>query len=297
MYAGLISVIGNVFLNYIFIFGKLGAPRMGIEGAALGTVLAKNLEMLILLVFVVREKAIMPGRGSRVSLAVNQKFQMMKKILPLILNESIWALSQNIVFLNYCNVNEDYIPALTVTDNIYNIIDVIIYSCAVSAGVIIGEKLGAGEFTEAKRTSRKIIKLDMVIAAICCILVFVTAPFIPSLFSMTGKFSMAATTLLRIKVAFCWTQGYWDTVYYTLRAGGDTRDVFLVDGFFMLCGPMLVSTLAVQFTNLSLPLVFLMVESTYLIKSVVALYLYKKGRWVKNITARTLNSRKKGLNL
>ncbi len=282
MYASLISIICNIVFNYIFIFGKLGVPEMGVQGAALGTVISKFIEMGIMFYFVIKEPTISLFYKISEKDKINY-FHILKKVIPLVLNEGVWALSKNIVFYNYCKVNEDYIPALTINDNIYDIVDAIIFGCAVSAGVIIGEELGAGNFCEAKKTSKQVIKWNVLISISCCALIFAATPFIPSLFSLSGKYATAAIMLLRIKAIFCWTQGYWDTVYYVMRAGGDTQDVFWVDGFFMLCGPMLISTLMVQLTNLPFPYIFLATESTYLMKSIIATYLYKKERWVKNI--------------
>ena len=81
-----------------------------------------------------------------------------------------------------------------------------------------------------------------------------------------------------------WTQGYSETVYYVLRAGGDTKSVFLIDGFFMICGPLLMSYLFTRVFNVDTYMLFAIVEGVYVLKIFVATYFYHKETWLKNLT-------------
>ena len=150
----------------------------------------------------------------------------------------------------------------------------------------MGKWLGANKLSEAKKISVRLIKIDLFVSVAVSLCVFLVAPYIPLLFSLTGELLSVTTLLLRIKVLFTWTQGYGETIYYILRAGGDTREVFLVDGLFMLIGPFLVSTLTSRFTGWPLPYVYFCTEGIYLTKLFVTTYLYRNGKWIKNIAVR-----------
>lgn len=283
MYSGILSVAVNILFNYILIFGKFGAPRLEIRGAALATLLSRIFEMSILLVLFYRHRKKAGEKIRRKSLNSHMRGTMLKKILPLIVNEAVWAASLNMIFKNYCYVNEAYIPAITVVDNIFDMVNVAFIGCSTAAGIVMGKWLGANKLSEAKKISLRLIKIDLSVSVLVSLCVFLVAPYIPSLFSLTGELLGVTTLLLRIKVLFTWTQGYGETVYYILRAGGDTREVFLLDGLFMLLGPFLVSTLASRFTGWPLPYVYFCTEGVYLTKLFVTTWLYKKGRWIKNM--------------
>lgn len=286
MYTGIFSVAVNILFNYILIFGKLGAPRLEIRGAALATLFSRILEMGMLLILFYRHWKLEGGKRKKETISWHMRGIMLRKILPLIVNETVWAAALNMIFKNYCYVNENYIPAITVVDNIFDMVNVAFIGCSTTAGIVMGKWLGANKLSEAKKISVRLIKIDLFVSVAVSLCVFLVAPYIPLLFSLTGELLSVTTLLLRIKVLFTWTQGYGETIYYILRAGGDTREVFLVDGLFMLIGPFLVSTLASHFTGWPLPCVYFCTEGIYLTKLFVTTYLYKKGKWIKNIAVR-----------
>ena len=95
-----------------------------------------------------------------------------------------------------------------------------------------------------------------------------------------------STTLLRIKAAFSWSQGYGETIYYILRAGGDVKAVLLIDGLFNLYGPLLVSAVVAYGTDMPIQVVYLCTEATYLLKIFIATFFFKKGRWCNNLAGK-----------
>lgn len=286
MYTGIFSVAVNILFNYILIFGKLGAPRFEIRGAAFATMLSRILEMGMLLLLFYRHQKQEGEKRKKETISWHMRGIMLRKILPLIVNETVWAAALNMIFKNYCYVNEAYIPAITVVDNIFDMVNVAFIGCSTTAGIVMGKWLGANKLSEAKKISVRLIKIDLFVSVAVSLCGFLVAPYIPLLFSLTGELLSVTTLLLRIKVLFTWTQGYGETIYYILRAGGDTREVFLVDGLFMLIGPFLVSTLASRFTGWPLPYVYFCTEGIYLTKLFVTTYLYRKGKWIKNIAVR-----------
>lgn len=287
MYTGIASVAVNILFNYILIFGKLGAPRLGIRGAAFATLFSRGLEtgMLLLIFYRQRKGEVGERRGER--LGRQMRGNMLKKILPLIVNETVWAAALNMIFKNYCYVNEAYIPAITVVDNIFDMVNVAFIGCSTAAGIVMGKYLGADRLSEAKKISLRLIKIDLSVSVAVSLCVFLVAPYIPTFFALTGELLRVTTLLLRIKVLFTWTQGYGETVYYILRAGGDTREVFLLDGLFMVLGPFLVSTMTSRLTGWPLPYVYFCTEGIYLMKLFVTTWLYKKGKWIKNMALST----------
>lgn len=285
MILSMVSVALNVLFNYTFIYGNFGMPRLGIEGAAIATTLSRYIEFaisfIILLVFN-NGKEIFLDR--KVKLSFSKKIKIIQKTIPLMFNEGLWAIALSLIFRNYCLVSETYIPAITVVDNVYDLINVAYFGCSMASGIVIGKILGTNNMDRAKRVAKGLICICLTTSISSSVIIFITAGYIPKLFSLTGSVFAMSTTLLITKAAFSWTQGYSETIYYILRAGGDVKAVLTIDGLFMMYGPFLVSTLVSHLTNLPIQTVYLCTEATYIIKIVVATYFLKRGRWCRNLT-------------
>lgn len=284
MFSGFISFITNVLLNYVLIFGVYGFPQMKIAGAALATLISRYVEMCILIYF-----SMLPDSEYCLwikyrKLSFDLKKDIIKKTIPLIFNETIWSLSLSLIFMNYCYVNETFIPALTVVDQISSMAYVAFAGFSTAVGVIIGNTLGANELELARKQAKTMIKVGLSINIIMAIIIASTSFVTPLLFSLGKESTKMATTLLIIKASFMWTQGYSETLYYIFRAGGDTKSVLYIDGMFMTCGPLLMSVIFSRIIPLDLYMLFTVVEGISVLKIVIATYFYRKETWLNNLT-------------
>ena len=105
---------------------------------------------------------------------------IIQKVLPLIGNELIWSLSLSAVFMNYCYVSEYYIPSLTIVDNISSLVYALFAGPAAATGVIVGQALGGTLLEQAKRESKRMIKLGTAICMFGSLIVLVITPFVPT---------------------------------------------------------------------------------------------------------------------
>ena len=128
------------------------------------------------------------------------------------------------------------------------------------------------------------IKIGTAICMLGSLLVLLLTPFVPGAFSLSGDLASMTIKLLVIKAAISWSQGYAETVYYILRAGGDTKGVLMVDGLFTCFGPLLISTVCARIFHMDLLWIFILSEGVYLLKIVLSTYYYKKEYWVKSLT-------------
>ena len=90
-------------------------------------------------------------KASAVKLSISKKIEIIRKTIPLMLNEGMWAIALSLVFRNYCRVSETYIPAITVVDNVFDLLNVAYYGCSVAAGIVIGKVLGTGNMKKHGR--------------------------------------------------------------------------------------------------------------------------------------------------
>lgn len=106
----------------------------------------------------------------------------------------------------------------------------------------------------------------------------------PVWFSLSPANVSMAAALILAKAFLAWTQGYANTVYYILRAGGDTKSVLIIDGLFTWFGPVLLSFLVARVFRVSLFPAYCLVEGAGLIKVCLATWFLRKGNWLKNLT-------------
>lgn len=284
MYTGILAFVSNVSLNYILIFGKLGFPTMGIRGAAYATLIARVIEALFLVCLLNSSYSLFRFNQKLPLLEVEKAWQILITSIPLIMNEVIWSLGLSLNFMNYSYVGEQYLPALTVTDNISNLVFVMFSGGAAAIGIFVGKKLGAGEVEEAKENAKKMIVISLGIYIVGGILIICTSSYTPLIYSLDGEILRMASFLLIIKACFAWTQGYSNSIYNILRSGGDTNGVFMLDGLFTCLGPVLISTILSRVFHTRFIILYIVVESLGLLKVFLATYFYRRGKWVRNLT-------------
>ncbi len=284
MKSGLIAFVVNIVFNYLLIFGHFGFPCLGVKGAAIATLLSRVIEMLILLVMCNTKESDLNLKIKYGKLKWFEVKEVIKRTLPLVGNEIVWSLALSLIFMNYCFVDEFYIPALTIVDNITSMLYVVFAGCATATGVIIGKSLGANQFAQAKKDAKRLLFIGFMINLVGSLIIVLLAGWVPGWFSLQGKIARATTILLMIKCAVSWTQGYAETVYYILRSGGDTKGVFIIDGAFTCFGPLLISFVCARILHTDLYVMFTLVEAVAIVKVVLATYYYKKEKWLNNLT-------------
>lgn len=281
---GTLTVLINTALNYILIYGKLGAPAMGVKGAALATLIARLVEMTIYLVVLVRKthyfELDLPGL---VKLDLGMMKGIMGKAIPLTANEMLFSLGVTLVFKSYMRIDEMLVAAISVVDTVMNLAFIVFGGLSSAVAIFVGGKLGAGKLEEAKGDAKKIIVFGMMIAAVLGGIMFIVAPYIHNLYSLNEAAIEALERMIRIKSVLLPIYVINVCTFFILRAGGDTWSTLLFDSVFLWFGQVLVSTLLSMFTPISLVTLYVTIELMDLLKMIFAFALLKKGKWVRNL--------------
>lgn len=282
---GSITVLTNTTLNYILIFGHLGLPALGVQGAAIATSIARFLELGIYLVLLLRKKYLFTfSISGLLHLDVPLIRSMIKKAIPLTANEIFFSLGLSIIFLSYMRCNESLIPAISVVDTVMQIAYIIFSGLSSAVSILIGNRLGANQISEARDNAYKLIAFGVMIAIVIASIFVSIAPIIASFYNVEDIIKKTIVTLLTIKSCLLPVYCYNACVFFTLRAGGDTFSTILMDSGFLWGAGVLISTVLSMFTNISLVYLFTIVEASDIMKLFIATYFFKKGRWAKNIT-------------
>lgn len=279
------SVFTNVGLNYVLIFGKLGLPAMGAGGAALATLISRLIEMVLFIVLVVRGNEYFTT--SRMELHEMSRpilKQIASRALPLLGNELLWSTGTTMLFWSYSIVHEPYIAALSLVEMSSNIAFVVFGGLGVSISVMIGKRLGAGQFDEARDNAHKLIAFACAFSLTMTLLMFILAPIIPHLVNVNEVIRGMATQMMRIQAAFYIVITINVSCFLIFRAGGDTRSALTIDSGFVWFFNVPIAMLLALVVKPPLPVFYLIVQSCELAKLYIALRYFRKERWVKNLT-------------
>lgn len=280
------SIITNGLLDYALIFGKFGLPELGIEGAAIATVIARILEMCVYL-FVLK-------RGEyRFKTHINEVFvfdlslakNILIKAFPLVLNEIFYNLGLTMLMKLYstrgATVNTAYSVAMTVSDIFF----VLFSGMATATTVLIGTPLGANKLEEAKGNGYKLIIFSFLLSFIFAIGMFLSGFAVPILYRNVSIESQ----ILSMKILRCMSVCYWlyminTECFFVLRSGGDVKSTLFMDSLFMWAVNIPIVAILIYLTDLDIVIIYLIGQYTDAIKLILSSRLIRKERWVKNLT-------------
>ena len=286
MIATVSAVFTNLFLNYCLIFGNFGFTAMGIKGAAIATVIARFLELFILMFWSHTHTKKYPFI-KRLYLKTTMTREEMKKItiitLPLLVNEALW--SGGMAFLNQCYSVRglDVVAAINIVSTLSNVFNVVFISSGSAIGIIMSQLLGAKKVKEAKENSMKLIWFSVLLALVMGIFMAAFSPFFPRIYNTTDSVRTLATELLFILSFFMVVHAFTNGSYFTLRSGGKTVMTFIFDsGFVWLCSVPVAFILS-RFTGISIIYLYITIQALDLFKCVLGYIFVKKGVWLNSV--------------
>ena len=280
------TMVIDTFLSYVLIFGKFGVPAMGVKGAAYAVLTARIIEFIITMgyAFLIQGKLkldiphlVRPGK-----IFIKD---FIKYSGPVVLNEAVWGLGFTLYSVIYSLMDKSYLAAYTVAGNIERILSSAFFGFAIAAGIIIGQLIGAGKESEARETGKTFNILSAFIGLFLSGVLLLVAPFIisrfnlpPATIAVVKSFTVVMAVLIPIRC------NWVVNAIGTLRAGGDTKFVFMLDTIFMwlLCLPLA----AVFGLWLHLPVIWviLMPALEDALKWMFGLIRFLRGKWLNNIT-------------
>ena len=288
MKAGVIAVFVNLVLNYILIFGKLGAPALGVEGAAIATVIARFTECFIVIGWTHLHRERNPFiQGAYRSLRVPG--QLAKQIvvlgLPLLINEVLWSGGMTVLNQCYSLRGLEVVSAINISTTVSNLFFCAFLSMGTTVSIVIGQLLGAGELEKAVDEDRKLIAFSVALCVVVGIVMALIAPLVPEIYNTTPMVKRLAAELLFVSAAMMPVNAFTNSCYFTLRSGGKTIITFIFDSAFVwvICIP--TAFVLSRFTGMAILPMFIIVQALDLIKCVVGFYLVKARKWVNNLVA------------
>ncbi|MBO4688265.1 MAG: MATE family efflux transporter [Clostridiales bacterium] len=281
------SVVINIILNAIFIFGLGPAPKMGIEGAALATLLSRFIGCVMVYI-AVKTTEVTPLRLSKL-FNIGKKFlhkDFWKYTIPILINQFGWGGGVTMYSVIMGHLGNDATAANSIAGIVRGMIASVCWALATAAGIIIGKMLGAGELEKAKRCGGRFVRLSLAIGAGCGVIILALTPvalMIPT--DMTPVAHGYLKWMLLMGAYYIIGNSLNSTVIGGIfPAGGDTKFGMICDCVTLWCVVVPLGLLAAFVWRLPVVAVAAVLTLDEFVK-IPAVYLhYIKYKWVKNIT-------------
>lgn len=289
MKAGVTAVLVNLCFNWLLIFGHLGFPRLGVQGAAIATVLSRYVELAIVVWWTHGHK-----ERNRFAVGLYKGFsvpgelagRIIQKGWPLLLNEFMFSLGLTVINQCYSTRGLAAVAAVNISAVLSQLFRVVVFAGGSAISILVGNRLGAGRMEEAKDVDNKLFFVTVASSTAVGIVLFMLAPLFPQMYNTTDEVRALATSFLRIAACFFPVMAFNNNCYFTLRAGGKTFITFLFDSMF-IWAIILPPTFAVsRLTAMPVTAMYLLVNSLELIKSAGGFFLVRSGTWISNIVTK-----------
>ena len=284
-----VSVLINIMANYTLILGNLGAPALGVEGAALGTVIARFSELAVLLIYLIWSRnPVLYQFHKNFNYTATEMKNFLLKALPLAGNEFFWGIGTTLYFIVYGHMGKSALAAMSIMSTMQTLVQTFGLSFSSSAAVIIGNEIGKGNEAQVHICARRFHKLAVYVGMIeMAAMLLLTEPIV-ALYQIKGTETgdyLLQTLYLMSSFLVLNTFNSMNTEGL-FRSGGDVKTVLLMDmGGIWLVG----LTLTFLFGEvLKLPLIivysaFIFVE---IYKFLIGTYRYRSGKWLNKLELR-----------
>ncbi|MGN0969092.1 MAG: MATE family efflux transporter [Oscillospiraceae bacterium] len=290
-----ISMCANTVLNWVFIFGNLGAPRLGVVGAALATLLSRIIEFVVMILYAVRSKRfrLRPALALRPGGEISRKF--LKYATPVVLNETLWGLGTALypTIMGHMAGSTEILAAYAVAGNIDRFCTVAILAMGATSAIIVGMEVGAGRIDQVYDVGKTLIMvsiaLGVVIGGVMLLATyFVIEPYFypiyPAFQSCPGA-ARITTVILTIVAVFLPARAFNSTnIVGVLRGGGDVRFATVIDLLPLWLVALPLTVLAGLVAKLDILWVYLAIESENITKFFMGVFRFRSGNWIHDVT-------------
>ena len=286
MFAGICAILTNLFGNWVLIFGHLGAPALGVEGAAIATVTSRYVELVIVAVHAHRHTdRYLFFAGAYRSLYVPGKLagRITRTAAPLLINEILWSLGMTFINQFYSSRGLNAVAALNITGTAWNLFCVIMFAMGSAVSIMVGQRLGAGKMKEARDVDRKLIFLTEVIHLIIGLGMVLASSLVPQLYNVGPDVRDLTRRLLIIAGMALPIHSFAHVTYFTIRSGGRTVITFFFDAVYTWAVTVLLAFILTRYTDLSIIQIYLCVQFVDILKVIIGLLMLKSDFWARNV--------------
>ena len=283
--AGVFSVLLNTVLNYLLIFGKYGFPALGIQGAAIASVIAQIAALALTFLFFVKR---LRSKGIRIPfdirLAGQERMGYLGILAPILVCEFMWSLGENVYAAIYGRLGTWPCAAMTMTGPVQGLIIGALSGLSQAAGIMIGKLLGNEAYEQAYGDSKRLMKYGFAGSLMLSVLLLLTGRYYVMIYNVEPQVQALAFQILvvfalvsPVKVQNMILGGG------IIRSGGMTRYVMWIDliGTWLFGVPL--GLLAAFVWKLQIPYVYFILSLEEMVRLLISLALFRKRIWMRKL--------------
>jgi putative MATE family efflux protein len=286
LYVSIVAFTLNVGLNWILIFGNLGAPALGLQGAAIATLITRIVEcsIIVIYLFFVDKKLMFRLQDIFHTNMVLLK-DYIKYGLPIILGDILWGMNLTVQGGIVGRLGPTSIAAVSIVNTIFSVVSVGVYGTASASAVIIGNAVGEGDLPKIKQTSKKLQRVFLIVGISTGILLFSIKDFVLSFYQISDEtLEMVRTLMIILSITVIGTAYQMSTLTGIVRAGGATHFVLLNDIIFVWGVVIPLSFVMAFVVGAPTWVVFLCLKCDQILKCGVAVVKVNRYNWIKKLT-------------
>ena len=285
MVASIVGIVINLILNLFLIYGLWFFPALGVEGAAIGTVVARILELLVyIVVFLVNDYPFKTKFLNYFKLDLKLIGKTFVKVLPLFTNEVLYTLALMLIFRTYSRLGESEINVVNIADIISQVVFILASGLGTATSIFVGTKLGNNEIEEAEKNANYLLGYSVFMGIIITLLLSILAFIVPLFYNIHPETRQLTTYAILIHGMFAPIIMLTRIPFFVLRSGGRVVEVLFLDSIFMWVVKVPVSLICGYVLKFPIIPLFLAVESTRVLNAFISMALYKRKKWLVNLT-------------
>ena len=298
LYSSCVAMVVNIFFNWVFIFGNLGAPHLGVRGAAIATLLSRIAEFLIVSIYLLRiDKRISFRLTALLHWDKGIFRNYMKNGSPVIVSDIILGVGNTMASVVLGHMGAVVTSASSIANTLYQLTSVFLMGVANASGVITGNTVGAGQYEKAKEYGKTFITISVLVSLFAVAVIQLIKGVIFQEFNIGSTIVQVFNVELSTKELAGQLINSLSvlTVFMTvsnvltkgiLRSGGDTKFLMVADVLFLWVVSVPLGFITGLYLKWPPYIVFFLLRSDEVIKSVWCMFRFFGWKWIKNVAVR-----------
>ena len=281
------SFFVNIFFNYALIFGKFGMPEMGVVGAALATVIARFLEMCIVLIYLLKFDEKIRFRLIYLKDKIDRQiFEIYIRYgLPVLFNEVLWTLGSSVLSVIMGHLGKEFVAANSICSVMFQCITMSTHGINGAAAVMAGNTIGEGKYEQAQKQGLTLFFISIGIGIINCGLTLILKGPLVSFYNITPETHKIALEMLNAMAFVNIFQAVASiNMFGTLRGGGDSTYVAVTDVGSMWLLSVPLGWIAGLVLHRPAGIIYVCLKATTIFECFAAAVRILSGKWVKDVT-------------
>lgn len=287
LYTSIITLVLDIVFNYIFIFGKLGFKPMGAAGAAVATLLCRMVETGVVGFYAYK-------KDQKLRMKLSDLKRRSKALLkdyihygiPIFAGAAVWGINMTAQSAILGRLGQSAISAVSIANNLFNLVSVAVYGVSSATGIIIGKTVGSGDYEKVKRYAKTLQLIFIGMGLITAIPMYFSKYLIPVMYPAVSEetVQIANQLIVVLAVTVVGTAYQMSSLTGIVRAGGLTHFVFVNDTIFVCLVLMPAGFLSAFAFHAPVWVVYFCLKCDQILKCIVAAVKVNRFRWIKNIT-------------